>query len=82
MRIHLGDLGKGEKIFSISWLRQSQPLLMVCDDADDSLPEAHLEIVYALIIQAKVVMPDITAEWKFSFIITLKSVSVIPYPGV
>lgn len=55
---------------------------MVCAAADDSLPDAHLEIVYALIIPAKVVMPDITAEWKFSFIITLKSVSVIPYPVV
>lgn len=37
---------------------------MVCDAEDDSFPEAHLEIVYAFIIQAKVVMPDIAAEWK------------------
>lgn len=49
---------------------------------DDSFPEAHLENVYAFIIQAKFVMPDIAAEESFSFIITLKSVTVILYPGV
>lgn len=56
---------------------------MVCDAADDSFPETHLELVYDFIIQAKVIMPHTAAEWKlFRFITTFKAVIVILYRGV
>lgn len=62
LRIHSGDSEINFSPFPISLLRWSYPLLMVCDVADYSFPE--IEIVYPFIIQAKVVKPDIAAEWK------------------
>lgn len=62
LRIHLGDSEINFSPFPISLLRWSYQLLMVCDAADYSFPE--IEIVYPFIIQAKVVKPDIAAEWK------------------